>query len=117
MNLLESTNIEFEFTTNIASKETMMIGGAQRKHLFLCVKELLNNAVKHANAQKISVSIKVQNKNNLEIIVADNGQGMSKENQFGNGITNVKKRIELLEGKVNFTNHDGLQVAIQIPLK
>ncbi|MEK8179229.1 ATP-binding protein [Flavobacterium buctense] len=117
MGLLESTDIEFEFTTNIASKETMMIGGAQRKHLFLCVKELLNNAVKHANAIKISVSIKAPDKNSLEIIVADNGQGMNKENQFGNGITNVKKRIELLEGKVNFSHHNGLQVTIQIPLK
>ncbi len=117
MGLLESTDIEFEFTTNIVSKETMMIGGNQRKHLFLCVKELLNNAVKHGKATKISVSIKAPDKNSLEIIVADNGQGLNKENQFGNGITNVKKRIELLGGKVNFTHPNGLQVTIQIPLK
>ncbi|MFN3969362.1 ATP-binding protein [Flavobacterium sp.] len=117
MGLLESTDIEFEFTTNIASKETMMIGGAQRKHLFLCVKELLNNAVKHTNATKISVSIKAPDNNSLEIIVADNGQGMNKENQFGNGITNVKKRIELSKGKVIFTAQNGLHVTMHIPLK
>lgn len=117
MNLLESTNIEFEFTTNIASKETIIIDGAQRKHLFLCVKELLNNAVKHAKAQKITVGIKVADKNILEIVVGDNGQGMNKENQFGNGITNIKKRIESLDGKVNFAHHEGLRVTLQIPLK
>lgn len=117
VNLLESTNIEFEFTTNIASKETIIIGGAQRKHLFLCVKELLNNALKHSNAEKISVSIQVKDKNILEITVGDNGQGMNKENQFGNGITNVKKRIELLGGKVNFAPHNGLKITLQIPIK
>lgn len=115
--LLESTNIEFEFTTNIASKEALIINGAQRKHLFLCVKELLNNAVKHAKAQKIEISIKVNDKNILEIIVADNGSGMNKENQFGNGITNIKRRIELLGGKVNFAQNDGLQITLTIPLK
>jgi signal transduction histidine kinase len=83
----------------------------------LCVKELLNNALKHANAQKITVSINAKDKNILEIVVGDNGQGMNKENQFGNGITNIKKRIELLGGKVDFAQHNGLQVALQVPLK
>ena len=50
-------------------------------------------------------------------MVSDNGQGMSKENQFGNGITNIKKRMEFLGGNVNFEHHDGLQVTLQIPLK
>ncbi len=117
MNLLESTDIEFEFTTNIASKETMVINGNQRKHLFMCVKELLNNAVKHAKATQIEVAINAKDKNVLEIMVRDNGQGMNKENQFGNGITNVKKRVELLGGKVIFDQQAGLQVTINIPLK
>ena len=117
MNLLESTNIEFVFATNIASKETIVINGNQRKHLFMCVKELLNNAVKHAKASQIEVGINAKDKNVLEIMVSDNGQGMNKENQFGNGITNVKKRIEFLGGNVNFDPHDGLQVILQIPLK
>lgn len=117
MNLLESTDIEFEFTTNIASKETMAINGNQRKHLFMCVKELLNNALKHAKATQIEVAINAKDKNVLEIMVSDNGQGMNKENQFGNGITNVKKRVELLGGKVIFDQQAGLQVTINIPLK
>jgi len=117
MNLLESTNIEFVFTTNIASKETLVINGNQRKHLFMCVKELLNNAVKHAKATKIEVGINAKDKNVLEIMVSDNGQGMNKENQFGNGITNIKKRMEFLGGNVNFEQQDGLQVTLQIPLK
>ena len=117
MGLLESTEIEFEFFTNIVSKETIIIDGTQRKHLFLCVKELLNNAVKHAKAQKITVGIKVTDKNILEIVVEDDGQGMNKENQFGNGITNIKKRIELLSGKVDFTQKNGLKVTMRIPLK
>ena len=116
MNLFESTNIEFEFITDIALKEAIIINGNQRKHLFLCVKELLNNALKHAKASKIKVGVKVLDKNILEVVVADNGVGMTKENQFGNGITNCKKRVELLEGKVNFTHNNGLQVTMHIPI-
>jgi signal transduction histidine kinase len=117
MNLLESTNIEFVFTTNIASKETVVINGNQRKHLFLCIKELLNNAVKHAEATRIEVAIQINDKNVLEILVNDNGLGMQTGNQFGNGITNIKKRIELLFGKVSFEQQNGLKVTLSIPLK
>ena len=55
-------------------------------------------------------------KKNLEVIIADNGSGLTKENQFGNGMTNIKNRVKSLNGNVSFQKNNGLIATITVPI-
>jgi signal transduction histidine kinase len=83
------------------------INGEKRRNIFLSVKETLNNALKHSRATKINININIDKK--LFIEIADNGIGINtdKIRRFGNGINNIKKRIESIDGEFNIQNNNG----------
>ncbi len=114
-NLLESTDIALLYTDNVAFVEHKPLNGYWRKNLFFCVKEALNNAVRHSGASRIEFSVIAQDKM-LQIIIRDNGIGISGENAFGNGFKNIVKRAESLGGTAVFENRSGLAVVLSIPL-
>lgn len=102
----ESTPIDCHVNMphNIPSIE---INGEKRRNIFLSVKETLNNALKHSRATKINININIDKK--LFIEIADNGIGINtdKIRRFGNGINNIKKRIESIDGEFNIQNNNG----------
>lgn len=114
-NLLEDTAIGLDYSDNIASVEDKILNGYVRKNLFFCIKEAINNAVRHASATEIGVSIVAREKE-LQIVVHDNGIGTGTDNIFGNGFKNIQKRTEALKGTVRFESQSGLRVTITIPL-
>jgi len=102
--------------------ENMMINGVLRRNLLLCIKECLNNVVKHSMANKLDLKI-VTTEKNIRISILDNGQGfLMSENLIstsvsGNGIKIIEKRIFELGGNVIFCNDNGAKVEIIVPLK
>lgn len=74
------------------------LSGDRRRNIFLCVKETLHNIVKHSNASQ--VAIKVNLGKELVIEISDNGVGIEKEkiSHFGNGLKNMKRRMESVGG-------------------
>lgn len=87
--------------------------------LFRLVQEAVQNALKHAEANEITV--KVEMKNNLcTIIVRDDGKGFDvnqkKEKSFG--IMGMRERVELLNGTLSIksTIGAGTVVTIQVPI-
>ncbi|MCK7590253.1 hypothetical protein M0G43_06695 [Subsaxibacter sp. CAU 1640] len=116
-NLMEGTPIQLSFTQNIKEADHVSIDGHYRKQLFFCVKELLNNALKHSGATKIMISVLQNEKNQLQIIIKDNGVGLVKKNTFGNGLKNVEKRISEMQGKLNIIDEMGLNVKLSVVLK
>jgi PAS domain S-box-containing protein len=93
--------------------------------LFRSVRELLVNIVKHAQAKKVTITIRV-NKNNLRIRVADDGVGFSldtkadksyKDQQFG--LFNITERIRHLGGSLEVATQKGkgTMVTLVAPLK
>nr|WP_321411287.1 sensor histidine kinase [uncultured Allomuricauda sp.] len=89
--------------------------------IFRMIQELVANAIKHADATKVSIQI-TQHEDNLNIIIEDNGKGFDrsklKKEQSGMGLTNIEKRVEHLEG--NFTVDSvlgkGTSILIDIPV-
>jgi signal transduction histidine kinase len=83
------------------------------------VKESLHNVVKHAAATKIKIQIILNNK--LTVIISDNGQGFREINfensAGGNGLKNMKKRIESIGGNFNLLNGQGVTIKIEVPLQ
>jgi len=87
-------------------------------HLYRVTQELFTNILKHANATKVGVQLMQRNKNIL-LIVEDNGNGFSKEQkQEGMGFSNIRSRIESLEGslKVQSSASEGTYVRISVPI-
>jgi len=92
------------------------IYGEVQRNVFSTVKEALNNAMKHSKATQINVTLKLDN-NTVAITIADNGIGFVATNGTGNGLRNMKNRIELINGKFSITSvqNAGTTISIEIP--
>ncbi|UOQ65593.1 sensor histidine kinase [Hymenobacter volaticus] len=78
--------------------------------------ELLNNAVRHANATEVQVQV-LRHSNTLEIMVEDNGAGFKpKVNGAGIGLRGVYARAEYLRGQVHIDSTDrGTSIVVRLP--
>jgi signal transduction histidine kinase len=112
--LFEGTSIDFQCHAELGAVSDKSIAGNVRKNLFLALKEILNNILKHAQATQVEVQIKGL-RHQLQITVTDNGTGFKDQNPWGNGLKNIQNRIEDLNGKVRFQEAHGLRVIIEIP--
>lgn len=91
------------------------ISGNNRRTIFLLVKEALNNVAKHAQASKVNIAIHIDER--LKISVHDNGRGINlMKHTYGNGLNNMRKRVEGLKGSFELANHEGTNVIFTIPL-
>jgi ligand-binding sensor domain-containing protein len=105
-------NVEIPPETGVLS-----LNGEARRTIFLAVKESLFNVVKHAQATH--VNIRFQMNESLDIEIRDNGKGIDLENlrPHGNGLANIKKRIQSINGSVEFLNENGTVIKFSIPVE
>jgi signal transduction histidine kinase/ligand-binding sensor domain-containing protein len=97
---------------------SMKIQVAKRKDLFLAFKEALTNIVKHADATKVVVYFRYVEKM-LHIVIEDDGKGLIMPlTKQGNGIANMKERLDRWGGKVDLDSRSdgGLRVVLQLPI-
>jgi signal transduction histidine kinase len=92
------------------------ITGDKRRNMFLCVKETLNNALKHSGATGITIDIAVDH--SLRVRITDNGKGIDLQNlrQYGNGLKNIARRMESIGGSFAIRNHNGTETTLALPL-
>jgi len=88
--------------------------------LYRVIQELINNVIKHAQANELNLVLEKNNKQVL-VKVADNGKGFNYEAAIakgGLGLKNMLVRIEYLKGKIEFLANkpSGTLVQINIPL-
>lgn len=87
--------------------------------LYRITQELVNNSLKHANAQQINLVVKAQDQA-LHLDYTDNGQGFDYERSGqGLGIGNIESRVAMLDGKITWQSGlgRGTRAIIDIPLK
>lgn len=71
-----------------------------RQHLYLILKEAINNLVKYSSATYAGINITMQG-SLLVITVNDNGKGFNvKAEQHGNGLRNMQRRASLMKAKL-----------------
>ena len=80
--------------------------GEQRRNIFLTVKEALHNVLKHSEASLVELSF-LKKENHGEIIIHDNGKGIATDNlnRFGNGLQNMKQRMQSAGGYFTIENN------------
>lgn len=112
----ESTQIDCHFE-NAGEIPAIEMSGEKRRNVFLCVKESLNNIVKHSKASDVWIKVTVL-PGTLEIQIHDNGVGINlqKLREFGNGLNNMKKRIESIEGSFSIVNNGGTTTTLRVPM-
>ena len=95
-----------------------VVAGDVRHHLFLAVKEALNNAVRHANATEIGFRVRLFD-DRMQISISDNGSGFDLSGRSnGNGLLNLRNRLEKLSGHCELDSSPGAgtTVSLQLPL-
>lgn len=85
--------------------------------LYRVAQELITNVVKHSKATEVNVMLYKQNEE-LIFFLEDNGVGMKNENKKGHGVLNIKNRIDMIKGSINYepSPNSGTTARIIIPL-
>lgn len=82
--------------------------------LFRTIQEAINNAVKHAEASNINISVLTKD-DVLEVIISDNGKGFDPQKiEYGNGLKNIKARAKKLGAKLTIESkiNDGTTISL-----
>jgi signal transduction histidine kinase len=108
----ENTGINCRFTIP-EQVPFVEVAGEKRRNIFLTVKETLNNILKHSGASNVHVEFRIED-NGLVLMIHDNGKGIDLENirEFGNGLKNMKKRMESSGCTFNIENNAGTIVTL-----
>ncbi len=89
-------------------------------YFYRIAQEAINNTVKHAAATKASATMYVF-EDFVYLTFTDNGKGfeMQQLNAHGNGLTNIRQRVDLLDGVCNMQSspENGTRISIKIPMK
>lgn len=110
----EDSSIKFD--SNLPENAVnIQLRGLQRKNVFLCVKEALNNIYKHSGAKNAWIDIGISN-SWLTVVVNDDGGGLLNETTFGNGLKNINKRMKEINGDASFETSNGTHVHLKIQL-
>jgi len=93
------------------------INGEHRRNIFYAVKEALNNILKHAEATEAELIFVVIN-DKLDVIISDNGKGIPdiNQNRFGNGIKNMRARMESIHGDFKIESHQGTRIILKLAI-
>lgn len=92
------------------------LNGLQMLNCFRIVQEFIQNSIKYAQADKIEISFSKLS-DGFELELKDNGTGFDLANiSFGNGIHNMKRRCEDLNGNFSIqSSSKGTQVNCKLP--
>ena len=106
--------LDFKFTCSV-DQHTRYDEDFEMKIYFI-IMELLNNIIKHSDAQEAKLTLKESN-NSLLIHIIDNGKGFDSKKFHtleGFGINQIKARLSNLNGTIDINSKINLGTAIKI---
>ncbi len=109
-----SQNISFSFAIDQGLMQTKL-SSVQGMNVYRTIQEAINNSLKYAQANLISVNIKPF-ENRIKISIQDNGKGFDLLTvERGNGINNMQKRIEEIGGAFEInSNNEGTLIFLVV---
>lgn len=117
---IRSYSLEYFENTGVTCKISLpeglpnvVVNGEIRRNVFLVVKEALNNILKHARATEVTITLE-RVPDGLKLFIHDNGTGIDFEKlrQFGNGLKNMKKRMEDVNINFSIENKNGTLITL-----
>jgi signal transduction histidine kinase len=109
----QSTGLNIKFQEYDFKRE---LSTEQIQQVYRIVQEALNNIAKHAGASKIDVQV-FGHKNEVDIIIEDNGKGFDISQPTGLGINQMKIRTDSIGGRLEINSHPGkgTTILLQVP--
>jgi signal transduction histidine kinase len=103
------------------------LSSAARHHLFLAMREALNNVIKHARASEVRLRLGVES-GALTVVIADNGRGFSPgaapgsalaSGRASHGLESMAHRLEAVGGRFELQSQPGQGTVVQlaVPLR
>ncbi len=88
------------------------------RNLIMIFKEALNNILKYAKANNVTLDMTMRSRNVLQLVLRDDGIGFDiKTIKKGNGITNMHVRAERLNGRLYFDTRTGKGTIITLTFR
>ncbi|MGV3460327.1 MAG: ATP-binding protein [Flavobacterium sp.] len=107
----DSLNIHFSYEISFEFSDDLKL------NIYRIIQEQLQNIVKHADAENVSIALEIIDRNIL-ITVEDDGKGFDvNQKRKGLGISNIIHRAEAFNGKVEIQSMvgKGSKIAVTIP--
>lgn len=111
-----TSGLQFDLVIPAALVEKL--NDKQQLSIYRILQEQINNILKHANANKVTISLS-ENGSNMIVMVTDDGKGFDiSKRADGIGLRNMKSRCELLNGKflIESAPGKGCKTTVSIPL-
>lgn len=115
--MLNSINYSFDINQTPDKIFSHLVDLNQRRHLYLMYKEILNNIVKHSNANNATITLYTYD-DHLELKITDDGDGFnSNEPSSGSGLANLRNRANLISAELSIIGSpsQGTAVSVTIP--
>lgn len=113
--ILGSTTINYKIEVH-EKLNTLIQDITLRKNLVLIAKEAINNCAKYSQASQLNLTLKLVD-TNIELTITDDGIGFDTEQHLGNGLANMRKRTQELNGIFNISSSKkGTKISVVIPL-
>lgn len=111
---LQHHAIKLDFASDINTNQK--VKGEVRRNVFLVMKESLHNIVKHADATQIEIGFQLTH--HLKVTIRDNGRGFNTDDvrPFANGVSNMRKRMEDIGGKLEIVNEQGTTIILTVDI-
>jgi len=114
--LFEARNIDYRIEIP-DSIRTIRLPMDYRQHVYLIMKEAINNLVKYAEATETQLLVNYSN-SHLEVNINDNGKGFDTILPYtGNGILNMQQRAHLMNANLQIDSKPGTGTSISLRIK
>ena len=102
INFLDPIQNRYRITFINSSPKYYFLTTEKKLQLFRIVQEVLNNTIKHANADSIFLHLRLSLKYSA-LLISDNGQGFNGKNSSnGLGLKNIESRSQILKAKFKY---------------
>ena len=124
VNSVQNQHPNLKISLNLSGK-LESLGESLNINIYRIVQESINNAIKHAEAKNIEISLSTTNTGALELTIKDDGKGMNidevdQSNHFG--LLGMRERVQSFKGSFNVdsdlkakANNQGTTIYINIP--
>ncbi|HUM47206.1 MAG TPA: two-component regulator propeller domain-containing protein [Chitinophagales bacterium] len=85
---------------------SLKLGMEERKNFYLIFKEAINNIAKYADCKNVWIEMRL-NRDTILLVIRDDGIGFQYSDKLsGNGLTNMNRRAELLQGILEINSEE-----------
>jgi signal transduction histidine kinase len=116
--IFQDTAVDFEFEGINDDQATIKLPMEYSRNITMIFKELLNNALKHADAKNVKVLFTQPEKEEGKLRITDDGAGFNVDlANRGHGLNNVKARAKRIGAQLTFASEKETGTAVELMFK